>query len=108
MVGDACTYTVDRRLLNDKHTGISAAHRPPPSLPAEVRRVLETRKVFTNRTDAEVVASLYRGYFESNAAIASRMTFREQQWGAQEAAQLADALPHFTRLEEARADASSI
>ena len=69
-----------------------------PLLPVEVKRLLETEKQFTNSSDTDVVADLYRRFFETVTAAATSLTFRGLAWTDGEAEQLAQALPRFTAL----------
>ena len=77
---------------------VCAAERPPPLLPDTVKRLLEHEKVFTNKSDVGTVAELYRTFFEGVARTATGLELRELGWGAPEAVQLCEALPHFAVL----------
>ena len=95
-------YTHGGGNLDNKLTAVCAGRRSPPLAPKEVQRLLETEKRFTNSSDTSVVAGLYRSFFESIAAAAPRLVFRELAWGAAEAAQLGRVLPRFLQLREVR------
>ncbi|CAK0818966.1 unnamed protein product [Prorocentrum cordatum] len=76
-----------------------ASARMPPLCPADVKRLLETEKTFTNNSDVEVVADLYRRFFEAVSAGASELNFSQLAWDDKEIQMLVLALPHFVRLE---------
>ena len=74
-----------------------AAARPPPLLPNEVRRLLEQEKKFTAKSDVDVVANLYRSFFEC-ACTTPSLKLSGLGWGEAEAAQLAVVLQYFSGL----------
>ena len=91
-------YDGDFPNFHIKLTGVCAARRPPALLPSRVRELLQTEKTFTASSDVETVAELYRRFFDGIASSASRLDFRQLQWRADEARQLAAVLPRFTAL----------
>ena len=77
---------------------VCSAARNAPLLPDRVTELLRTEKKFTNDADVDMVAALYRAYFEGVTAGARRLNFHRLQWGDTEAAQLGAVLPHFASL----------
>ena len=74
------------------------AKRLPPPLPEDVHRLLRDEKVFTNRSDVDKVADLYRSFFEAVTADARELDLSGLGWGDGEAAALAAALPSFAAV----------
>ena len=85
----APAYTLDR---------VCSAHRLPPMLPDDMRRLLEEEKKFREIDDIATVDSLYRSIFERLTSTAPRLRFRQYEWGEKEAARLAVTLPYFGAL----------
>ena len=77
---------------------VCSAKRTPPRAPEEVARLLAASKVFTNATDATVVAALYRECFEAIAESVSSLCFARLSWGVGEVSALLEVLPRFERL----------
>ena len=78
---------------------VCAAQRPAPMAPEEVAEVLrDGGKKFTNSADLEVVAKLYRSYFESVASTATQLTFAYLKWGNAEVMALAAVLPRYVSV----------
>jgi len=76
---------------------VCAARRPPPMAPEGIVEELRGKK-FTSNADVEVVAGLYRSYFEGIRSTATRLQFAGLRWGDAEVVQLAAVLPQFTRV----------
>lgn len=88
---------------------VCTARRPPPMLPeAVVEELTSGRKKFTSNADVEVVAGLYRSYFEGITSTVTRLTFEGLQWGDTEAEQLAAVLPRFTRVKQLNVSVNGI
>ena len=78
---------------------VCAAQRPAPMAPEVVAEALrDGGKKFTNSADLEVVAKLYRSYFESVASTATQLTFAHLKWGNAEVMALAAVLPRYVSV----------
>ena len=76
---------------------VCTARRPPPMAPEAVAEELRNGgKKFTSNADVEVVAELYRSYFEGISSTATHLDFAGLRWADPEVTQLAAVLPRFT------------
>ena len=92
-------YTHDGPYLANKLTGVCAARRHPPLLPAKVKSQLESEKTFTNSSDTQMVAALYNRFFQS-VCTTTKLVFHELQWGPEDVEFLIAVLPNFKHLTE--------
>ena len=67
----------------------------PESVGAQLR---SGTKKFTNSADVEVVAELYRSYFEGVTSTATSLVFAELKWSDSEVEELALLLPRFVSV----------
>ena len=86
-------------LFTLSHDGCLKGSRAPPLMPAKVAHVLEHDKVFFARADVAVVAGLYATFFDAVAPAQRTLSFSKLGWADEEAAQLAEVLPFFGKLE---------
>lgn len=79
-------------------SNILAVRRMPPVLPDEVARMLSTEKTFTNSADIDMVAGLYRSFFEEVAPHVEVLSLSATCWLDKEVTHFCDALPMFKNL----------
>lgn len=73
--------------------------RRPPQTPEKVGHILKNDKVFTNSSDANVVAGIYKRFFDE-LATAKTLSFTLLRWNAENMRDLGDCLPRFKLLSE--------
>ena len=71
---------------------------PPPLLPETILLLLKNEKRFTNGSDVQVVAQLYKSFFDAVTPKQETLMLSHVGWGEPEVLQLAEALPHFLSL----------
>jgi Ran GTPase-activating protein (RanGAP) involved in mRNA processing and transport len=76
---------------------VCARRRPPPPSPETVRRLLQTEKRFTNKSDVSKVADLYATFFGKVTNV-GELKFQGLEWGDADVVELCEVLPRFAAL----------
>ena len=82
---------------DDMLARVCASRRPPPPPPETVRRLLQTKKRFTNSSDVSKVANLYATFFGKVINV-SELKFQGLKWRDADVVELCEVLPRFAAL----------